>query len=188
VILALFLLVPIVELAIAIQVGRWLGALPTILLLIFESFLGAWIVKREGVAAWRSLVASAESGRPPTRELSDAVLVLIGGTLLLTPGFLTDIVGFLFVIPVTRRLVRRPVSRWLARAVARRVVSSGPFLQFGAGFPPGAGPGFPPGFRGGPGTPGGRPDGVVEGEVIDVEVTDLPKDQDHPRRLPDDRA
>jgi len=175
VILALFLVVPIVELALAIQVGRWIGAVPTILLLIFESLLGAWIVKREGVAAWRALVASAESGRPPARELADAVLVLIGGTLLLTPGFLTDVVGFLFVIPVTRALVRRPVTRWLARAVARRVVASGPFVSFG-GFPP-PGAGFP------------ARDGVVEGEVVvpqpdgrevppvEVEVKDLPRDE-----------
>src|SRR5688500_14258051 len=152
VILALFLVVPIVELAIAIQVGRWIGALPTIVLLIAESMLGAWIVRREGAAAWRALTESAQSGRPPTRELADAVLVLVGGTLLLTPGFLTDIVGFLFVIPATRRLVRGPVSRWLGRAVARRVVAGGggPFVAFG-GVPPGAGfpagAGFPPGAR-----------------------------------------
>jgi UPF0716 protein FxsA len=166
VILALFLVVPIGELALAIQVGRWIGALPTIALLIFESLLGAWIVKREGVAAWRALVTSAQSGRPPARELADAVLVLVGGTLLLTPGFLTDVVGFLFVIPVTRPLVRGPVTRWLGRAVARRVVASGPFVTFG-GFPPGAG--FPPGS----GVPRA---GVGEGVVGDVEVTDLPRD------------
>jgi len=164
VILALFLVVPLVELALAIQVGRWIGAVPTILLLLFESFLGAWIVRREGGAAWRALVASAESGKPPTRELADAVLVLIGGTLLLTPGFLTDIVGFAFVIPATRALVRRPVMRWLGRVVARRVVT------FGA-FPPGAG--FPPGFPPAASRPTG-PD-VVEGEVVEVEVQDLPK-------------
>jgi UPF0716 protein FxsA len=171
VIFALFLVVPLVELAIAIQVGRWIGAVPTILLLLFESFLGAWIVRREGGAAWRALVASAESGKPPTRELADAVLVLIGGTLLLTPGFLTDIAGFAFVIPATRALVRRPVMRWLGRVVARR------FVTFGA-FPPGAGfpPGFPPaGFQ--PPGAGPRRTGpdVVEGEVVDVEVQDLPK-------------
>ena len=162
VILALFLVVPLVELAIAIQVGRWIGAVPTILLLLFESFLGAWIVRREGVAAWRALVTSAESGRPPTRELADAVLVLIGGTLLLTPGFLTDIAGFVFVIPVTRALVRRPVMAWLGRAVTRRIVT------FGAGFPP-AGAAYRPGTQ-----------DVVAGEVVEVEVQDLPK-PDRPR-------
>jgi UPF0716 protein FxsA len=166
VILALFLVVPLVELAIAIEVGRWIGAVPTILLLLFESFLGAWIVRREGGAAWRALVASAESGKPPTRELADAVLVLIGGTLLLTPGFLTDIAGFVFVIPVTRALVRRPVMRWLGRVVARRFVTFGAFPP-GAGFPPGAFP--PPGDARRPGGPD-----VVEGEVVEVDVQDLP--------------
>jgi UPF0716 protein FxsA len=172
VILALFLVVPLVELAIAIQVGRWIGAVPTILLLLFESFLGAWIVRREGGAAWRALVASAESGRPPTRELADAVLVLIGGTLLLTPGFLTDVAGFVFVIPVTRALVRRPVMGWLGRAVARRVVTFGGFGPAGA-FPRGAA--YPPGFSRGAGGAD-----VVPGEVVDVEVTDLPREGEGP--------
>jgi UPF0716 protein FxsA len=180
VILALFLVTPLLELAIAIQVGRWIGVVPTILLLLFESFLGAWIVRREGVAAWRSLAASVESGKPPTRELADAVLVLIGGTLLLAPGFLTDVVGFVFVIPATRRLVRGPVMRWLGTLLARRVVRLGGGFPGGAAFPPGVGfgaPGFPPGGFGRP--PGRTPAGgdVVEGEVVDVEVTDLPKDE-----------
>ena len=182
VILALFLVVPLVELAIAIQVGRWIGAVPTILLLLFESFLGAWIVRREGGAAWRSLMASAESGKPPTRELADAVLVLIGGTLLLTPGFLTDIVGFVFVIPATRALVRRPVMRWLGRAVARRFVTFGAFPA-GAGFPPG----FPPpgnGRSAGPDVVAGE---VVEGQVVEVEVQDLPKRPEGPEGRRDSR-
>jgi UPF0716 protein FxsA len=128
-------------------------------------------VRREGVAAWRALATSAESGRPPTRELADAVLVLIGGTLLLTPGFLTDVVGFWFVIPVTRALVRRPVMAWLGRVVVRRIVTLG-------SFPPGAS--FPPGFPPGAGFPSGAGPDVVRGEVVDVEVQDLPRD-DRPR-------
>jgi UPF0716 protein FxsA len=184
VILALFLVVPLLELFIAAQVAQYIGVVPTILLLLFESFLGAWIVRREGVAAWRALAASAESGRPPARELADAVLVLIGGTLLLTPGFLTDVAGFVFVIPVTRRLVRAPVMKWLGALVARRVVRlGGAAFPAGAAFPPGA-TGYPPGTGFPPGTGSRRPPGggdVVEGEVVDIEVQDLPRDDGPPR-------
>lgn len=134
-VLAAFLVVPIVELAIAVQVGRWIGVGPTILLLVFESALGAWIVRREGAAAWRALNVSLQSGRPPTRELADAALVLIGGTLLLTPGFLTDIVGFALMFPVTRAPARRLLTRWLARSVARRMTAR--TMTFGGGVVPG---------------------------------------------------
>ncbi len=120
-VLAAFLVVPIVELAIAIQVGRWIGAVPTIVLLVAESALGAWIVRREGAAAWRALGDSLQSGRPPTRELADAALVLVGGTLLLTPGFLTDILGFALILPITRPPARRLLTRWLVRSFTRRV-------------------------------------------------------------------
>jgi UPF0716 protein FxsA len=120
-ILAAFLIVPLVELAIAIQVGRWIGVLPTILILLAEAVIGAWIVRREGAAAWRALVTSLESGRAPTRELADAALVLIGGTLLLTPGFLTDLLGFVLIIPITRAPARRLLTTAVADPELRRL-------------------------------------------------------------------
>ena len=93
---------------------RW-----TVLLLIFESLLGAWLVKREGRRAWRALQETLET-RPDARasELADAALVLVGGTLLLTPGFVTDVFGFFLVLPFTRPLARRV----LGFVVARRIV------------------------------------------------------------------
>ncbi|MGH3316676.1 MAG: FxsA family protein, partial [Nocardioidaceae bacterium] len=99
---AALLVLPILEIYVIIQVGQVIGAAPTIALLIVESALGAWIVKREGRRAWEALNASFSTGRLPTRELSDAALVLVGGTLLLTPGFVTDVFGFFFVLPFTR--------------------------------------------------------------------------------------
>ena len=109
---------PIVEIAAIIAVGRVIGGWQTLLLLVLESMLGAWIVKREGVATWAALQEALRSGRMPSRQLSDAALVLIGGTLLLTPGFVTDIVGFFFVLPLTRPITRA----WLEASSPARLL------------------------------------------------------------------
>lgn len=117
IIAALFLTVPLLEIFVIIQVGRWIGAWWTIALLIAESALGAWLIKREGQRAWRALRASMGSGRMPGRELADAALILVGGTLLLTPGFVTDLVGFFLVLPPTRPVARRVLAWFVARRV-----------------------------------------------------------------------
>lgn len=114
------LVTPIVEIAVIVQVGHQIGVGWTLALLVAESLLGAWLVKREGRHAWQALRTAMSTGRLPGRELTDAALVLIGGTLLLTPGFVTDLVGFFFVLPFTRPLARRAMQSWLAR----RAVSS----------------------------------------------------------------
>lgn len=111
------LVVPLAELFVVLQVGQLIGAWPTVVLLLAESALGAYLLRREGPAAWRRLQAAVRAGRMPSAELTDAALVLVGGTLLLTPGFLTDVVGFFFVLPPTRPLARR----WLLAAIRRRV-------------------------------------------------------------------
>ena len=90
------------------------------LLLIVESILVAWIVQRVGRRVWEALRNAVRTGSLPGRELADAALVLVGGTLLLTPGFVTDVVGFFFVLPVTRPLARRALTAVLARRAARR--------------------------------------------------------------------
>ena len=158
------LIVPVVEIAAIIAVGRVIGGWQTLLLLVLESLLGAWIVKREGGKAWAALQEALRTGRMPSRQLSDAALVLIGGTLLLTPGFVTDFVGFFFILPLTR-----PITRvWLERVVARRLL--GPMGEWPASGPvPGAarGPGGP---ASGPAA-GGRPD-VVPGEVVEGTIVD----------------
>jgi UPF0716 protein FxsA len=112
------LVVPIVEIFVIIQVGQVIGGWPTVALLIVESALGAWLVKREGRRAWKALQTALETGKMPGRELTDGALVLIGGTLLLTPGFVTDIFGFFFVLPFTRPLARRAVTRFASRRAA----------------------------------------------------------------------
>jgi UPF0716 protein FxsA len=122
---AAFLLVPVVEIAVIIQVGQLIGVLPTVVLLVIESLLGAWLVKREGRRAWDSLRGTVVAGQLPDVALLDAGLVVVGGTLLLTPGFVTDIAGFACVLPFTRPLMRRLVVAALVRRGTRtRLVSN----------------------------------------------------------------
>jgi UPF0716 protein FxsA len=116
-----FLLVPLVEIYLIIQVGQAIGAAWTILLLVADSVLGAWLVRREGRRTWAALQQAVGSGRMPSRELADAGLVLVGGTLLLTPGFVTDVVGFFLLLPVTRPVARRLLG-WF---VGRRLLGTG---------------------------------------------------------------
>jgi len=107
----LFLVVPIVELAIIIQVGSYLGVWPTIGLLIAISVGGAWLVKWQGISTLRRVQAELAAGRVPTRQLVDGALIILAGALMLTPGFLTDVFGILLLIPPTRIAVRSAVMR-----------------------------------------------------------------------------
>lgn len=158
----LFVGLPLLELYVLIQVGQVIGAWWTIALLVLASIVGAAIVKHEGSRAWRALVEALTQGRMPHRELADGALVLVGGTLLLTPGFTTDVFGALLVLPVTRPLFRS----LLARVVAARILA----VPGGATGSPFGGP-FAGPFRPGPGTSGpgdaGRPGPVVRGDVVD---------------------
>jgi UPF0716 protein FxsA len=104
--LLLLLVVPIAELYVIVQVGQEIGVLPTILLLVAVSLTGAYLLKREGLATWRRFQTQMSEGRMPTSEAADGALILFGGALLLTPGFLTDIVGLVFILPATRGAVK----------------------------------------------------------------------------------
>ena len=112
------LVVPVAEIALIVAVGKAIGGWQTLALLLVESALGAYLVKREGRRSWQGLQVAFNTGHMPGRELADAALVLIGGTLLLTPGFLTDIAGFFFILPFTRPITRR----WLQGVVERRLI------------------------------------------------------------------
>ena len=119
--IAIFVLVPLAELYVIFKVvGPAIGAPLTIALLAAESLAGAWLLKSQGGAVWRRFNETLSAGRVPTREIVDGVLVIFGGAFLITPGFLTDILGFLLLIPPTRSLFRRSLQRRLeVRAVAR---------------------------------------------------------------------
>jgi UPF0716 protein FxsA len=111
----LFLLVPIAELYVIIQVGEAIGLGWTVVLLIADSVLGSLLLRIQGRAVWRRFNEALAQGRVPHREVVDGVLVIFGGALLLTPGFLTDIVGVSFLLPPTRAIIRRFLIRRLGR-------------------------------------------------------------------------
>jgi UPF0716 protein FxsA len=115
----LFITVPILELFVILQIGELIGVWWTVLLLIADSILGSVLMRSQGRAAWRRFNETLALGRPPAREVLDGVLIIFGGALLLTPGFVTDVVGLAFLLPPTRAVLRRLlVRRFAGRMVA----------------------------------------------------------------------
>lgn len=115
VLFVVFLVVPFVELFVILQVGHAIGALNTVALLILISMVGAWLVKREGISVLRRAQERMAEGAVPGRELVDGVLILLAGALLITPGFLSDVVGVLLLLPPVRAALRGMVTRRLRR-------------------------------------------------------------------------
>lgn len=138
----IFILVPLLEIYVIVQVGQVIGPWWTILLLVADSVFGTWLIRREGGRAWRALREALEEARMPARELADGALILVGGTLMLAPGFVTDAFGILLILPFTRPVFRRVLAGFVARRITTLDVTR-----------PGRGPEGP----------------VVRGEVIDDE-------------------
>jgi UPF0716 protein FxsA len=111
----LFLIVPLAELYLILKVGDLIGIGWTILLLVADSLLGSWLLRSQGRAVWRRFNAILAEGRVPHREVIDGVLVIFGGAFLITPGFLTDIVGLFLLLPPTRAIARRMLVRRMGR-------------------------------------------------------------------------
>jgi UPF0716 protein FxsA len=111
----LFLVVPFLELLVIIQVGQAVGAGWTIGVLVLISIVGAWMVKREGVGVLRRARERMQAGEVPGKELTDGVFILFAGALLLTPGFLTDVLGILLLVPPVRAGMRRAATRTYRR-------------------------------------------------------------------------
>ncbi|MDQ3956094.1 MAG: FxsA family protein [Actinomycetota bacterium] len=116
----LLLAVPVAELWAILQVADAIGVVPTVLSLIGISVAGAWLLKRQGMATWRNMQASLGRGEMPAKEATDGALILLGGALLLTPGFLTDAVGLLLLLPPTRAALKGVVVRHWKKRVERR--------------------------------------------------------------------
>jgi UPF0716 protein FxsA len=162
----LFIVVPIAELYVIIQVGEAIGVWPTLLLLLLDAIVGSWLLKHEGRAAWRRFNEALAEKRIPAVEVADGFLVILGGALLIAPGFITDIFGILFLIPPTRALARKVLHRWTVGRVA--IVS------------------FPGGSMGGFGS-GRRPDGNAgpkRSYDYDVEAEEVGDDDPGEPRLP----
>jgi UPF0716 protein FxsA len=121
----LFIVVPLLELYVILAVGDAIGWWQTILLLALDSVLGSMLLRAQGRAVWRRFNETMAAGRVPHKELQDGIAVIFGGALLLTPGFLSDILGVLLLLPPTRALILRLVMRRLSKRIETRVVSSG---------------------------------------------------------------
>ncbi|WP_432848945.1 FxsA family protein [Amycolatopsis sp. CA-161197] len=124
-----FLLYVIAEVAAIWAVGSLVGVLGTIALLIAGAFVGSWLARREGGKAMRAFVTKAQSGRPADKELTDGMLIAVGGILIMVPGFVSDLLGLFVLLPPSRALVRR---WWLHRAEKRAIryanTRSGPVM------------------------------------------------------------
>ena len=159
----LFIVMPIAEIYVIIQVGQAIGALWTVALLIVDSIIGARLLSWQGRTAWRRFQEALAAGRMPHNEVLDGVMIVIGGAFLLTPGFITDILGLVLIIPPTRAVLRRAIIRSIQR---RGAVTRVAVYGFGGrgrqpptppARPPGDPPGGPPGGRAAPPPPAQLP-------------------------------
>jgi UPF0716 protein FxsA len=121
----LLVAIPIAELAVIVQVSQAIGIPETIGLLILVSVAGAWLLRRQGMATWARLQQSLAEGRVPHREVVDGAMILFGGALLLTPGFITDVVGAILLFPITRAALKGAFRLLFARWATRRYIPPG---------------------------------------------------------------
>jgi len=122
--LALFLILPVVELAVLIQIGGWIGFWPTVGIIALTGLVGTYLARREGLAVWKRFNDRLHSGGLPSRELLDGVIILISGALLITPGVFSDIAGLIGLVPATRKLIRNYLNRRIRGAVERGTVAT----------------------------------------------------------------
>lgn len=120
--LIIFIAVPLIEMIILIQVGGLIGAIPTVALVVLTATLGIWLLKLEGLATLARVQEKLDQGQIPETELLEGIMLLVGGALLLTPGFITDAMGFICLLPG----LRRPLARWIIhRGLLRAMNFSG---------------------------------------------------------------
>ncbi len=162
----LFAILPIIEIALLVQVGGLIGGWNTIGLVIITAFVGAYLVRREGFQTLQAAQSKMQHNELPGKEMVEGLLLVIAGVLLVTPGFVTDIIGFLFVIPGSRHLLAAQLSKHLKM----RVVSGAQFGQTG-------------GFGQGPGHPFGPREPQDDGDVFEGEYNDKTHQDDPNKRL-----
>lgn len=165
---ALFLIVPVLDLALLVTVGERIGFWPTLGTVVATALVGSWLARREGLAAWRRVQTSLVGGAAPGDAVLDGLVVLMAGTLLLTPGFITDLAGLLGLIPASRRVLRAALAARFKGALERGTIRTATFG--GGAFGSGA-------FGAGVPTSATRSPGVEDAEVLsDVAVPREPGD------------
>lgn len=158
-ILAVFIGVPLLEIAVFIQVGGFLGLWPTLAIVILTAVIGTALLRIQGLATLARAQAQMNRGALPTRELFDGACLLIAGVLLLTPGFVTDGLGFLLFLPAARDILRGMLSRYMAGRMESHIYVDGEEIRPGRKPGPGRGP-------------------VIEGEFDEVDEFDETESQD----------
>jgi len=188
-IIALLLLIPLVDMVLLVAVANFLGAVETVLLVVLTGLIGMLLVRAEGRHTLAKIQRKVVQGDPPTDELLDGAFLLIAGALLLTPGLVTDVIGFVLVIPPTRYPVRVAVKKWVVTpylekktgGFATGSVYVGGFPNDDGDGPVGGGPDGPGGFGGGGGPSVG---GSTGGDVRDIgeaqDVDDVEDRDDRP--------
>jgi UPF0716 protein FxsA len=166
-ILLAFIAVPIIEIAVFIEVGGWIGAPSTILMIVATAIIGTWLLRSQGLQTLQRAQESLNQNVFPVTEVFDGLCLLVAGGLLLTPGFVTDAIGFLLFVPAVRRLLRRAVWNHLSRSGQAGVWVDADFTT---------GPGAQRGHDSGPTT--------IDGEFREIRRDDDPDDTDPDRRLP----
>ena len=119
ILIPLFIIVPLIELAILIEIGQWIGTFYTVLLVVGTGIIGAILAKLEGMRVWHKLQKDLQELKMPTNRIIDGVLILIGSAMLLTPGILTDILGFCLIIPGPRNIIREIIKKRFSKKIIR---------------------------------------------------------------------
>ncbi len=165
--LLLFLIVPIAELYLLIEIGRRIGTFSTLALIFLTALLGSFLARRQGLAVVRRIQAEMAEGRLPASSMVDGVLILLAGAVLITPGVLTDLVGFVILVPATRALIKGYLWKRMERAVRRG--SARVHVDFGES-----------GYASASGHDRGQ--APIRGEIIDVDPGADNGDQPEPNR------
>ncbi|MCT8972203.1 FxsA family protein [Microbaculum marinisediminis] len=155
VLFALFLGIPIAEIALFVVIGEQIGVLATIAIVILTAIAGAWLVRRQGLETLAKARADIDRNVLPTDAMSEGLAILVAGALLLTPGFLTDAIGFTLLVPPARRVIVSAIAGWLAGRVT--------VVEMGGGGPGGRPGGHPRGRH-------GRRDDVIDVEAYEIEI------------------
>jgi UPF0716 protein FxsA len=114
----IFAIVPVIELSVLIYVGSYIGTLNTIAIILLTAVVGAYMVRTEGIGVLYRIQRDLNEAAFPAEELINGAMILVAGALLLTPGFFTDLVGFMMVFPATRELIKPPLKKYLGKRIS----------------------------------------------------------------------